>query len=118
MNTHIFRRDSDNVIISLRHDSIYREECDHLSVIFNELGSTFKNITVDMRTVSAVDPLFFLMLVRTIRDENVRVILVDVKDHIRRIIELSRLYTLFSVMPSAPNVAVAVESEVNYGSVA
>ncbi len=118
MNTHIYRRNSDSVTISLKHDSIFRDECDHLSAIFGELGGTFKNITIDMRTVTAVDPLFFLMLVRTIRDENVRVTLVDIKDHIRRIIELSRLYTLISVMPSAPNVAVAVESEVIYGGLA
>ncbi len=115
----LIRRNSDHhVTVSLSHEEIKGNECSQLEDILGELGEQFDTITVDMRHVSIVDPQFFLTLVRTIRDNSVKVTLVDVQDHIRRIIELSRLYTLFPVMPSAPMVAVEVESEVNYGSVA
>lgn len=118
MKTLIKRNSKHHVTVALSHEEINAGECENLQDIFMQLGDNFRFITLDMRRVSAVDPLFFLALVRTIRDTEVKVTLVDVQDHIRRIIELSRLYTLFPIMPAAPMVAVEVESEVSYGSAA
>ena len=118
MKTLIKRDSAHHVTVSLSHEEIRGSECSQLEDVLGELGEQFQGITLDMRSVSVVEPEFFLALVRTIRDTSVRVTLVDVQDHIRRIIELSRLYTLFPIMPSAPMVAVELESEVHYGSAA
>lgn len=118
MKTLIKRNNEHHVTVELTHQKITAQECESLQDIFASLGEQFSYLTLDMRDVSVVDPQFFLVLVRTIRDTAVKVTLVDVQDHIRRIVELSRLYTLFPIMPAAPMVAVEVESEVNYGSAA
>lgn len=118
MKTLIRRNSEHHVTVALHHSEIKAAECGALQEMFMHLGEQFSGMTLDMRNVSVVDPQFFLVLVRTIRDTTVQLTLVDVQDHIRRIIELSRLYTLFPIMPAAPMFAVEVESEAGYGSAA
>lgn len=111
----LIQNQNNAVIVTIKEKSIGRKEVHLLENLFGELAEG-SELVLDMEMVQQVIPEFFLLLLRTRKNNRAAVTLASVARQIRIIMEVARLYELFPVAPSVSCCLEHTAEGVLYGS--